>query len=163
MNDVTTSPTKQDLQGLITAILQASAEDSLSNPLKPEQWELLSSYLQPCFLAAGQLLFNQGANDRTLYFVESGSLSVHYEDEKERLRLAIVSPGSVVGEGSFFSHRPRSATVQAASPSKLWTLTALRFTELTNRQPGIALAVAMAAGAVLSKRLGNRKRRVATT
>ena len=95
--------------------------------------------------------------------VESGSLSVHYQDEKERLRLAIVGAGSVVGEGAFFSNRARSATVQASAPSKLWSLTAIRFTELTNRQPAIALGLAMAAGAVLAKRLGNRRRRVAAT
>ena len=163
MNVATTTLTKQDVQGLINAIVQATAEDSLSNPLKPEQWELFSAYLQPCHLAPGQLLINQGANDRTLYFVESGNLSVHYEDEKGRLRMAIVNPGSVVGEGAFFSHRPRGATVQAAAACKLWNLTPLRFSELGNSQPAIALAVVMAAGAVLAKRLGNRKRRVATT
>ena len=163
MNAVTPSSTKLDLQGLINAIAQSDADDSLNNPLKPEQWDILTAYLQPCTLAAGQLLFNQGASDRTLYMVESGSLSVHYEDEKGRLRMAIVAPGTVVGEGAFFSHRPRSATVQAAAPSKLWALTALRFTELSNRQPAVALGLAMAAGAVLSKRLGNRRRRVAST
>ena len=40
---------------------------------------------------------------------------------------------------------------------------ALRNPELTNRQPAIALGLAMAAGAVLAKRLGNRRRRVAAT
>lgn len=152
-----------DLQGLIDAIAQTTAEDSMTNPLSPAQWDVVSSYLLPVVLPAGQVLFTQGAADRTLYFVESGSLSVHYQDEKERLRLAIVGSGSVLGEGAFFSHRPRSATVQASAPSKLWSLTAIRFTELTNRQPAIALGLAMAAGAVLAKRLGNRRRRVAAT
>lgn len=152
-----------DLQGLIDAIAQTTAEDSMTNPLTPAQWEVVSSYLLPVVLPAGQVLFTQGAADRTLYFVESGSLSVHYQDEKERLRLAIVGSGSVLGEGAFFSHRPRSATVQASAPSKLWSMTAIRFTELTNRQPAIALGLAMAAGAVLAKRLGNRRRRVAAT
>ena len=101
MNAVTPSSTKLDLQGLINAIAQSDADDSLNNPLKPEQWDILTAYLQPCTLAAGQLLFNQGASDRTLYMVESGSLSVHYEDEKGRLRMAIVAPGTVVGEGRF--------------------------------------------------------------
>jgi len=135
----------------------------MTNPLTPAQWETLSAYLQPYALPAGHVLFSQGASDRTLYLVESGSLSVHYQDEKERLRLAIVGPGSVVGEGGFFSMRPRSATVQGGVPTKLWSLTALRFTELSNRQPAIALGLAMAAGAVLAKRLGNRRRRVAAT
>ena len=87
------STIKLDLSGLINAITQATAEDSLSNPLNTADWNLLSAYIQPMTLAAGQTLFMQGASERTLYFVESGSLSVHYEDEKERLRLAIVTAG----------------------------------------------------------------------
>lgn len=163
MNAVPSITPPAGLQGLVSAIAQASAEDSIGNPLSPAQWDILSAYLQPCILAAGQVLFSQGANERTLYLIESGSLSVHYEDEKGRLRLAIVASGSVVGEGAFFSQRPRSASVQAAAPCKLWGLTALRFTELGNRHPAIALALAMAAGAVLAKRLRNRRRRVAAT
>ena len=157
------TPTRLDLPGFGNAIAQASAEDSLTNPLNTEQWDALSSYLQPYSLAAGQLLFNQGAADRTLYLVESGSLSVHFEDEKSRVRMAIVPAGSVVGEGAFFSLRPRSATVQAATACKLWALTALRFTELSNRQPAIALSLVMAVGGVMAKRLANRRRRVAAT
>lgn len=163
MNAITPIASKIDLTGLLSAIAQADADDNMSNPLTPAQWDTVSAYLQPYAVPAGHVLFSQGATDRTLYLVESGSLSVHYQDEKERLRLAIVGPGSVVGEGAFFSMRPRSATVQASAPTKLWTLTALRFTELTNRQPAIALGLAMAAGAVLAKRLGNRRRRVAAT
>ncbi|MFY3384586.1 Crp/Fnr family transcriptional regulator [Paracidovorax sp. MALMAid1276] len=163
MNLPPSTAPRVDLHGLIDAIAQASADDSMTNPLAPAQWDVLSSYLLPVVLPAGQVLFSQGANDRTLYLVESGSLSVHYQDEKERLRLAIVGPGSVVGEGAFFSHRARSATVQASAPSKLWSLTAIRFTELSNRQPAIALGLVMATGAVLAKRLGNRRRRVAAT
>ena len=163
MNAITPIASKIDLTGLLSAIAQADADDSMSNPLTPAQWDTVSAYLQPYAVPVGHVLFSQGATDRTLYLVESGSLSVHYQDEKERLRLAIVGPGSVAGEGAFFSMRPRSATVQASAPTKLWTLTALRFTELTNRQPAIALGLAMAAGAVLAKRLGNRRRRVAAT
>ena len=163
MNAITPIASKIDLTGLLSAIAQADADDSMSNPLTPAQWDTVSAYLQPYAVPAGHVLFSQGATDRTLYLVESGSLSVHYQDEKERLRLAIVGAGSVVGEGAFFSHRARSATVQASAPCKLWSLTAIRFTELTNRQPAIALGLAMAAGAVLAKRLGNRRRRVAAT
>lgn len=160
---ISTPTFKVDLQGLLDAIAQSTADDSMHNPLTAPQWEVLASYLQPVELAAGQVLFSQGFKDRTLYLVESGSLSVHYQDEKERVRLAIVGAGSVIGEGAFFSHRVRSATVQASAACKLWSLTALRFTELSNRQPAIALALVMAAGGVLAKRLSNRRRRVAAT
>ena len=163
MNAITPIASKIDLTGLLSAIAQADADDSMSNPLTPAQWDTVSAYLQPYAVPVGHVLFSQGATDRTLYLVESGSLSVHYQDEKERLRLAIVGPGSVVGEGAFFSMRPRGAPVPASAPTKLWALPALRFPELPNRQPAIALGLAMAAGAVLAKRLGNRRRRVAAT
>jgi CRP-like cAMP-binding protein len=157
------SPSKADLQNLVQAIAQATEEDSMKNTLSPEHWDALSHYLLPLTLPAGQTLFQQGTADRTLYLVESGNLSVHYEDAKQRLHLAMIGPGTVVGEGAFFSHRPRSATVQANVESRLWSLPALRYTELSNRQPAVALGLVMMAGAVLSKRLGNRRRRVAAT
>lgn len=163
MNAVPSSVTQANLEGLISTLAQAGAEDSMSDPFSPAQWTVLFPYLQLCTLAAGQVLFTRGASDRTLYLIESGSLSVHYEDDKGRLRLAIVGSGSVVGEGAFFSHRPRSASVQAAAASKLWGLTTLRFTELSNRHPALALGLAMAAGSVLARRLSNRRRRVAAT
>lgn len=161
--NATPPPARFDIQDLIQAIASTKVDDQLLLQLTPAQWETLTPYLQPLALAAGQVLFKQGAADRTLYLVESGNLSVHYEDEQGEVRLAIVSAGSAVGEGSFFSRAPRSATVQAGMPARLWSLTPLRFAELTNRRPELALAVAMAAGAVVSKRMVNRRRRDAVT
>lgn len=155
--------TSNDINGLIEAINNCQDEESMINPRTKAQWEILTPYLAPTQLAPSQVLFQQGSQERTLFFVESGSLSVHFEDEQQRIRLAIVGAGSVVGEGAFFSHRPRNATVQAVAATRLWGLPNIRFTELCNRQPTVAVAVAMAAGSVLAKRLGNRKRRVATT
>ena len=163
MNLVSFSAHQTDLSGLIQAFVHAVGEDSMIDPFTPAQWSTVAPYWQQCSLAAGQVLFTRGASERTLYLIESGSLSVHYEDEKERLRLAIVGSGSAVGEGAFFSQRPRSASVQAAAVSKLWGLTSLRFIELSNRQPALALGLAMAAGSVLARRLSNRRRRVAAT
>ncbi|MGE8317833.1 MAG: Crp/Fnr family transcriptional regulator [Comamonas sp.] len=154
---------KSDLGGLIQAVHRCQEEEGMSNPLTLAQWELLSPYLSPTVLAASQVLFPQGSQERTLFFIESGTLSVHFEDEQSRIRLAIVGPGSVVGEGAFFSHRPRNATVQAMSACRLWGLPAIRFSELSNRQPSLALAVTMAVGSVLAKRVGDRKRRIAAT
>ena len=114
-------------------------------------------------MAPGQILITQGAADRTLYFVESGMLTVHYEESGGKIRLAAVGAGSVVGEGGFFSHMARSATVQAASACRLWALTPMRFSELGNRQPTVALALAMALGAIMAKRVASNRRRVIVT
>ena len=151
------------LRGLIDATRQGGAYDALACGLDGDQWACLAPYLQPCQVRTGQVPIRQGDKDRTLFFIESGTLTVHLEDVAGRMKLAVLAPGTVVGEGAFFSHRPRSATVQTSAPCKLWALHALRFTELANRQPAVALALTMAVGSVLAKRLGNRKRRVAAT
>lgn len=163
MNAPLPSNLKFDMQGLIQAVAHSHAEDRLANALTPAQWELLAPYLQPVALAQSQMLFTRGDQDRTLYLVEDGSLSVHYEDSKGRVRLGIVTGGSVLGEAGFFANHPRTASVQAATACRLWGLTALRYTELSNRQPEVALGLAMAAGAVMARRLANRRRRITST
>jgi CRP-like cAMP-binding protein len=163
MNAPLRAPIKFDVQGLVRAIAHNHSIDSFTPALTPAQWELLGTYMQPFAIMQGQVLIEQNAQDRTLYLIESGGLTVHYEDAKGRLRLALVGPGSAVGEGAFFTRLPRTATVQAASPSKVWCLTPIRFTELTNRQPALALEVAMALGSLVSRRLANRPKRVAVT
>ncbi|GGH65095.1 hypothetical protein GCM10010975_32550 [Comamonas phosphati] len=151
------------MSALVQAMTSSVAPDSPHNVPTAAQWELLAPYLVPVNLAASEVLFAEGALDRNLYLVESGSLSVHYQDAKERVRLALVGPGSVIGEGAFFAHRPRRATVQAAAPSRLWCLTALRFSELSNRQPALALALVLMTGQVLARRAADSRRRVAST
>ena len=110
---------QNNIGSLVAAINACQDEESMINPLTNTQWDLLAPYLTPTVLAASQVLFQQGSQERTLFFVESGSLSVHYEDEKGRLRMALVGAGGLLGEGAFFSHRPRSATVQAGSACRL--------------------------------------------
>jgi CRP/FNR family transcriptional regulator, cyclic AMP receptor protein len=163
MNVPLRAPLKFDVQGLVQAVSHNHTSDSFKPNLTALQWELLGSYMQPFALMQGQVLIEQNAQDRTLYLIESGSLTVHYEDSHSRVRLAIVGPGSAVGEGAFFTRLPRNATVQAASHSKLWCLTPIRFAELSNRHPNVALELAMALGSLVSRRLVNRPKRVAVT
>jgi CRP/FNR family cyclic AMP-dependent transcriptional regulator len=163
MNAPLRGPVKFDIQGLVQAIERNHSLDNFSPNLTPFQWEVLSSYMQPFSMRQGQVLIERKALDRTLYLVESGGLTVHYEDDKGRLRIALVEPGSAVGEGAFFTRAPRAATVQAASPSKVWCLTPIRFTELSNRNPNVALEIAMALGSLISRRLVNKPKRVAVT
>ena len=152
-----------DVQGLVHATAHNQSLDAFHPALASKQWELFGTYLQPFAVQQGQVLIQQNASDRTVYFVETGTLTVHYEDDKGRLRLARVEAGSAVGEGAFFTRLPRNATVQASSPCKIWSLSPIRFTELTNRQPQLAVEIAMALGALVSRRLANRPKRVAVT
>jgi CRP-like cAMP-binding protein len=163
MNAPLRTPLRFDVQGLVHAMAHNQTKDAFHPALTPQQWELFGTYLQPFAVKQGQVLIEQDASDRTVYLVEAGTLTVHYEDDKGRLRLATVEPGSAVGEGAFFTRQPRNATVQAASACKLWSLSPIRFTELTNRQPQMAVEIAMALGSLVSRRLANRPKRVAVT
>lgn len=152
-----------DIHGLMRATAANESPDVFRPALQTAQWELFGTYLQPLLVRQGHVLIQQNASDRTVYLLEAGSLTVHYEDEQHRIRLASVDAGSAVGEGAFFSRQPRNATVQAAVPCRVWSMTPMRFAELSNRQPQIALEVTMALGALVSRRLANRPKRVAVT
>ncbi|MFM9878988.1 MAG: cyclic nucleotide-binding domain-containing protein [Burkholderiaceae bacterium] len=152
-----------DVAGLAQAIAASESNDSFHSKLSASQWQILGSFIQPFACMKGQLVIEQGAKDSSVYFVESGMLSVHFKDRKDVVKLAMLGAGAVVGEGAFFSHQPRSATVQAISDCKLWCLTPTRFIELSNRQSAIALELSMGLGGVLAKRLAIRPKRIAIT
>ena len=151
------------IHALARSIAQNKSHDAFAPALSPAQWEVLGSYLQPFELAAGQPLIEQGGTDHTLYFVEHGALSVHALDGRDRVRLAILNAGSVVGEGAFFSRLPRSADVLATGACRLWRLTPIRFAELSQRQPALALEFSLALGTVLARRMADPARRIAIT
>ena len=163
MNAPLPTDARFDVLALARSMRASSALDAVPLNLVDAQWMVLGDYLQPVSLKEGQVLIEQGVKDRTVYFVESGSMTVHYEDDHDRVRIAVVAAGSLLGEGAFFSHLPRSATVQAGSHSRLWCLTPLRFRELSQRHPAIALDLTVAMSAVLARRMYNRPKRVAVT
>lgn len=154
---------RPNIDALLLAVQSNPSDPTLSHMLSPAHWTILGAFMQPVALAPSQILIRQGSDDRTLYFVESGMLTVHFEDNAGKIRLATVTAGSVVGEGGFFSQMARSATVQAGSACKLWSLTPMRFSELSNRHPLVALALAMALGAIMAKRVVSNRRRIAVT
>ena len=163
MSSVFSSLNKLDITALQEAVASNLSDPTLGHMLTPAHWAILSGYMQASSLAPGQILISQGSDDRTLYFVESGMLTVHFEEASGKIRLAAIGAGSVVGEGGFFSYMARSATVQAASACRLWALTPMRFSELSNRQPQVALALAMALGAIMAKRVVSNRKRIAVT
>ncbi len=163
MSTVPAPSHKADIRALLEAIAGNTSDPTLSHGITAAQWDVLASYMQPMEVAAGRILIAQGAEDRTLYFVESGMLTVHFEDAASKIHLAAVGAGTVIGEGGFFSRMARSATVQAGSDCRLWTLSPMRFSELANRQPGVALALAMVLGAIMARRLVSNRRRIAVT
>jgi CRP/FNR family cyclic AMP-dependent transcriptional regulator len=151
------------IQNLSRAIAENISSDAFALTFTVQQWETLAGYLQPIDTGVGDVLIEQGTPDRSVFFIESGAISVHRVSSKEQMKLAVLAPGSVVGEGSFFSRLPHSANVVVTGAGRVWRLSAIRFAEMSNRQPNMALEIAMALGAVLAKRMAHRSKRVAVT
>jgi CRP/FNR family cyclic AMP-dependent transcriptional regulator len=154
---------KQDIGQLVSAVMANKSDDTLGRFMPASAWNVLAYYLSQDKVDRGHVLIAQGALDRTLYFVESGVLRVHYGTTNAGLQIALLGPGSVVGEGSFFSQIQRNATVQATQPGVLWSLTPARFDTMSKKDPATALSLAMALGAVISTRMLDVSRKVAVT
>lgn len=149
-----------DVTALIAAVARNTEAGGLRKFLELYRWKVLADYIHPVKHARGELVIGQGEVDRKLYFVESGDLKVDMRTEKGIIHLAIVGPGSVVGEGSFFSHLPRIAAVSAYSDCKIWVLPPEEFERLTHANANVALAVSMALGTILATRMLDMSKRL---
>jgi CRP/FNR family cyclic AMP-dependent transcriptional regulator len=153
-----------DISNLVAAIGANAVDDTLARFVPASAWATIAPYLRVENVQRGHILTARGALDRTLFFVESGRLVVHYttEDGKQHT-VAEVGPGAVVGEGAFFTHIERNATVQAKMPCAVWSLTPAAFARLSKDHVDVALALAMALGATVSTRMLDITKRATIT
>lgn len=77
----------------------------------PAQFELLLSVSEFVQAQAGETVLRKGDQDKVLYFLLKGQMSVYCEDEGQSLN--IIHPGEVFGALSMVTGRGRSATVKA--------------------------------------------------
>jgi CRP-like cAMP-binding protein len=155
------SPPQHDVSGLINAIARNTEPGCLGKNLDSYRWKVLADYVQPAAFKQGELVIGQGENDRRLYFVESGDLKVNVRTDKGIVHLALVGPGSVVGEGCFFSRLARSASVSAYSDCKVWFMLPADFERLSRANAHVALALSMALGTLMATRMLDLSKRVA--
>jgi len=102
----------------------------------------LRNVLETRALAPEETLISPASQDRDLYFVESGQLTVWTEaDSERRRRIRQVSAESVLGEIGFVTGAPRTASVIADTAVTVKVLRRESFDELRVSDPELALAV----------------------
>lgn len=131
------------------------------NPFSDDHWNKIAAYLTPTVFQESSLLYKRGANERSLYLVESGRITVHYENSQGKLRMCLVDAGNFLGEASFLGLQNRLATAQVAASGRGWVLSPHKFNEMSLRNPELAFVVTQQAAHVLAQRIANRNRRVA--
>ncbi|MBS1984805.1 MAG: cyclic nucleotide-binding domain-containing protein, partial [Bdellovibrionales bacterium] len=67
----------------------------------------------------GHLLLNENELSRAMYFIRSGKVRVFKTYHGRKVTLAMLGPGEVFGEMSFFDSKPRSASVEALTSLSL--------------------------------------------
>jgi SulP family sulfate permease len=101
----------------------------------------LMEYLEELEVPAGSILFRKGDPSETLYFVESGQVSAILElPDGHKKRLRTMGAGTVFGEMGFYRGVPRSASVVADLPSRLYCLTKASLKKMEKEDPQLAAA-----------------------
>jgi CRP-like cAMP-binding protein len=142
---------------------RAPANDYLLLPQwREHEWRKLFAVTTSRPVKASEVVIQRGVDDRSLYFVASGSLEVGitYVDGISISPLARICAGSVIGEQSFFDAQPRSANAWAVTDGELLCLTQERFAEFATAEPVMTRDLLFALGRVLSLRLRNTTFRV---
>jgi CRP-like cAMP-binding protein len=138
-----------NVQQLMEAVLALDAHDALPCKLSLDEWKKLAPYLSIRFLQPGDALMREGEAERELFILAEGELQVTLRGSV----LATLQPGTLVGEGTFFSGQSRSATVMASKVGVAWSLSWERFESLCHKQPKLAVELAKGLAAVLAIRM----------
>jgi CRP/FNR family cyclic AMP-dependent transcriptional regulator len=137
------------VEQLVEAIAQLDAKDALPCRLTAQDWKALAPYLSVRFLRPGDPLMHEGESERELFILGEGELKVSIAGNA----IATLVPGTVVGEGTFFSGEPRSATVTPSTTGVAWGLHWDRFDALSRKHPKLAVDLVKGLAAVLAVRM----------
>jgi CRP-like cAMP-binding protein len=98
--------------------------------VEPKHRDALMARFETVTFQPGEKLVEEGKETEGLYLVASGGVRVHSKDaEGDRVVLAELGPGDVVGEISLVLRRPASATVVAMHPTVALHLPRAQFHE----------------------------------
>jgi len=89
-------------------------------------------------LSTGDVLLTKGQQNRIMYMILSGKLSIHLEGPTSEA-VATLGQGETVGELSVMEGNPASAFVVAATPSRLLAVDETKFWNLVNASHDFAI------------------------
>ena len=109
--------------------------------LRPADVGRFMTYLERREVPKGYYLMAQGDPPHSLYFLESGQVTVQLQNEfGQTVRLRTMGAGTVVGELGLYLKIPSTASVITEKPSTFYRLTAEALQQMEQREPEIASA-----------------------
>ena len=138
-----------NVQQLVDAVTRLEAHDALECKLTAEEWKVLAPYLSMRFLRVGEPIVEEGDDDRDVFIIAEGEVEVSLQGHV----IATLGAGNVVGECSFFSGHPRSATVVPTQPGVAWGLNWDKFDALVHKHPRLAVHLLKGLAGVMAVRM----------
>jgi len=71
---------------------------------------------------AGEVIINEGEENRDLYILSEGLLEVSVQDESQKIVVSEIASPEILGEISFLNGTPRTATVSAKTDVEIFIL-----------------------------------------
>ncbi len=123
---------------------------------------LVASYLRRREIACDEIVCRQGETSDTIDFIASGSVSVSIRDADGRsFRVRRLASRTIIGEMGFFRDKARAASVAAAAPTVVYTLTRADYDRLAREEPSLARTLLEFVVRALADRLDLANREVA--
>ena len=142
------------MDGIVRLLRAASSFAPISEP----ELRRIASGCTVDSASAGETLFVQGDAGSWAYLLLEGEVAVEVEEGGQRVTVALIRAGELVGEIAAFAATPRSATVRARSEARL-----LRIEQsVVRRHLAGSPETAMAIIADLGRRLQNQNSTLAT-
>lgn len=147
----------------LAEVCTAEELDGAFSFLSAEERAEIRPLLEAKLWQAGEVVFREGENGTFMAFLVRGKLAVKKETvfPGKFVLVAVLEPGSLVGELSLAGHNIRSATVFATEPSRLLLLTRDRMDALLARNPALGVRLFQRIIFVLGHRLRSASERLA--
>lgn len=120
--------------------MKTLSENRLVEGLSEGQLRVFAGTGREIVVPAGDVVIPEGAANVNLYLVEEGVLEVVFPETDNRLSelsLAQLGEGDYAGEYGFLDSKPASATVRAATDTKLFQISHVGLAQLMEAQPDI--------------------------
>jgi anion transporter len=115
--------------------------------LTPVDLAKLAGVLEDRWIDAGTVVFESGGTGDSLYILRHGTA----ERRVEGASIGLIHPLAVFGELALLTDEPRSASIVAVTPIRVWVLPRTRFDALLRGEPELMFHLSAAIGLELAK------------
>jgi CRP-like cAMP-binding protein len=121
--------------------VQSLRQVPMFREIDPARLKLLAFTSDRLSYDEGDVLFRQNEISDSIYVIVEGTVGVFATATRDRVKLAELGPGKIVGEMGVLCDQPRSATVEAASHVVALKIGREVFFDMLGQFPQMSVAV----------------------